>query len=70
MTRQLTPFELDAWEEYDRVINKYHQSHGVKFYDRVSVHKAFPEIQAAFDKAVMSRTFYELSKDFTADGKD
>jgi hypothetical protein len=47
-TRDLTPDELEAWKEYDRVLCSINRGN---MYDRVSLMHAFPELQAAFDHA-------------------
>ena len=52
MDRKLTQVERDMWDRYENILNKYHEKHKVKHYDRVSIHNAFPEIKEAFDKCV------------------
>ncbi len=59
----LMDYEIKAWYEYDTLIDKYNQSHRVKSYDRVSIHKNFPEIKAAFEKCLAMRTFRILKND-------
>jgi hypothetical protein len=58
--RILTDYEQEAWDNYNRVLDEYHQKYNVRHYDRPSVHKVFPEIQAAFDSACAATTFYRL----------
>ena len=53
----LADYEIEAWNEYDVILSEYHSLYRVKSYDRVSIHENFPEIKAAFDKAVSMRTF-------------
>lgn len=60
--RQLTDYEQEAWAEYLDVIEKYNKTHQVKMYDRVSIHEAFPEINAAFEHCLAMDT-YRLLKD-------
>lgn len=59
----LADYEIEAWNKYDAVIAEYNASHRVKAYDRVSIHENFPEIKAAFEKAVSMRTFRRLKDD-------
>jgi hypothetical protein len=47
--RVLTEHEQEAWDAYEAILDKYHERYKVSHYDRVSIHKAFPEIEAAFD---------------------
>jgi len=58
--RTLTDYEQEAWREYDRVLASIPDA---RMYDRVSIMKAFPEVQAAFDHCRAMSTFYRLSKD-------
>ena len=58
--RLLEDYEQEAWDEYRAVLDRYHETHQVKMYDRVSIHEAFSEIQAAFDHACAMGTFYHL----------
>jgi hypothetical protein len=51
-----------AWEEYERILDKYHALHSVRNYDRVSIHDAFPEIKKAFEGAVQIMAWV---KDYT-----
>lgn len=59
---KLPDYELKAWDEYNVVLAKYHKSHRVHCYDRVSIHKAFPEIKAAFEHCLAMRTFRLLER--------
>ena len=54
---KLADYELKAWDEYRDILVKYNKSHHVNMYDRVSIHKAFPEIKAAFEHCLAMRTF-------------
>jgi len=58
--RQLTDYEQEAWNEYHAILAKYQKTHRVKMYDRVSIHEAFPDIQAAFDHACAMATYRRL----------
>ena len=60
---QLADYEVEAWKEYEAMLTKYNETHSVKSYDRVSIHDNFPEIKAAFEKAVSMRTFRLLEND-------
>lgn len=53
-------YEVEAWNAYHDIIEKYHKTHQVKMYSRPSIHEAFPEIQAAFDHACAMGTYYHL----------
>lgn len=57
---ELKDYELKAWAEYNDILAKYHKSHSVHCYDRVSIHKAFPEIKAAFEHCLAMATFRRL----------
>jgi len=57
---KMAPYELEAWNEYHALIDKYNNSDRVGMYDRVSIHKAFPEILAAFDHAIAMGTYRRL----------
>ena len=54
--RHLTPLEQEAWNEYDLLLRKYKVNH----YDRLSVHNAFPDINAAWEKVQGLCTYYAL----------
>lgn len=56
-SRKLSDVELKAWTEYYDVLNKYDETYHVKMYDRPSIHKAFPEINKAFEHACAMRTY-------------
>ena len=58
---KLADYEIEAWNEYNACIDKYNETDRVRFYDRVSIHENFPEIKAAFEKAVSMRTFRVLN---------
>ena len=61
--RFVTSAEQQAWEEYEAVLDKYHEKYRVRYYDRVSVHDAFPEIKTAFEKCcILSKQVNELIK--------
>lgn len=60
---KLADYEMDAWFEYRAILDEFHASHNVKAYDRVSIHNAFPEIKAAFEKCLAMRTFRLLEND-------
>ena len=66
--RVLTEPEQEAWREYDRVLDKY-KKYNVRAFDRVSIHNAFPEIKKAFERAVNSKIFYRLTKDYEGNTK-
>jgi len=53
----LTDYELDAWKEYESLLDKYDESHKVRSYDRVSIHNNFPEIMTAFEHCLAMRTY-------------
>ena len=55
--RQFTDYENEAWAEYHAILAEYQKTDKVLMYDRVSIHEAFPEIQAAFDHACAMGTF-------------
>lgn len=55
--RPLSDVELEAWDNYRAVLDKYHITHNVKAYDRISIHDHFPEIQEAYDKCLVAKTF-------------
>jgi len=61
--RVLCKHEQEAWDEYDRVLDRFNDEFNVRAYDRVSIHKAFPEIKEAFDRAVNSKIFYDLTRE-------
>ena len=54
--RHITPLEKEVWAEYDALLDE----HNVKHYDRISVHKAFPDIMTAWEKVEGLSTFYAL----------
>lgn len=58
--RLLEDYEQEAWNAYEAVLDKYHETHKVRFYDRVSIHENFPEIKEAFDHACAMGTYYDL----------
>lgn len=59
--RFLTYKEQEAWEEYEAILDKYHELYKVRWYDRVSVHEHFPEIMTAFEKCcILSKETNEL----------
>lgn len=58
--RYLTPLEQEVVDEYDALLEQYHEKYKVKWYDPVSVHEAFPELKAAFEKKVALHTYYRL----------
>jgi len=60
--RKLEDYEVEAWNEYHAVLDKYDQAYRVRMYDRVSIHENFPEIKEAFDHACAMGTFYRLEK--------
>ena len=62
--RVLTELEQETWDAYEWALD---QVPGIRGYDRVSVHKAFPDIQAAFDKCCAMHTYYHLMKDYEDD---
>ena len=55
--RPMSCHEIEAWNEYYTILDKYNKTHNVKMYDRVSIHKHFPEINAAFEHCLAMRTF-------------
>jgi hypothetical protein len=55
--RFLTDYEIDAWDEYYRVLKTIPNW---KMYDRPSLHDFHPELKAAFLKVQAARTFYRL----------
>ena len=57
-------YEIEAWMKYEDLLAEYHASCNVKSYDRVSIHENFPDIKAAFDKAVSMRTFRLLENNY------
>ena len=57
---KLTSYQLEAWEQYQATLIKFNESHRVLMYDRVSIHEAFPEIKAAFDRACAMSTWRAL----------
>lgn len=58
--RLLEDYEKEAWDAYEAILNKYHETHKVKMYDRPSIHRAFPEIKEAFEHACAMGTYYRL----------
>lgn len=54
---KLKDYEIEAWNEYNAILDKYNESHSVRAYDRVSIHNAFPEIMEAFEHCLAMRTF-------------
>ena len=54
---KLADYELEAWDEYEAILDKYNESDHVRMYDRVSIHKAYPEILAAFEHCLAMRTY-------------
>lgn len=63
--RQLEDYEKEAWTAYHDLLEKYHKTHQVKSYDRVSIHEAFPEINEAFEHCLAMGTFYRLKSSGT-----
>jgi cupin superfamily acireductone dioxygenase involved in methionine salvage len=59
-SRKLSPEEIEAWEEYAKVLDRLHEEHNVKMYDRVSIHDAFPELDEAFEHVLAVKTFCRL----------
>ena len=59
--RTLTELEQETWTAYEYALD---QVEGVRGYDRVSVHNAFPDIKAAFEKCRAAQTYYHLTKDY------
>jgi len=57
--RTLTEYEQEAWREYDCVLDSIPNA---RMYDRVSVMKAFPELQAAFDHCCAMSTYHKLAE--------
>jgi hypothetical protein len=55
--RYLTDYEREAWEEYERVLDTIPNA---RMYDRVSLLKAHPELNAAFERVRAASTFYRL----------
>ena len=68
--RKLSPQERQAWDYYDKLIHK----HGVRKYDRASVHRNFPDIKKAFDDARSAGLLYHMQNSFkddsTQDGEE
>lgn len=58
--RELFEEEIIAWDEYSKVLDKLHEEHNVKMYDRISIHDAFPELDEAFEHALAVTTFCKL----------
>lgn len=63
-SRPLTELEQETWAAYEYALD---QVKGVRSYDRVSVHEAFPDIKAAFEKCQAMNTYYHLTKDHNAE---
>ena len=59
--RPLTELERETWAEYERTIDAIPNA---RMYDRVSIHDAFPEVKAAFNKFCALSTYYGLTKDY------
>ena len=57
--RKLTELEKETWDAYEWTLD---QVEGVRGYDRVSVHNAFPNIKAAFEKVQAMQTYCVLTK--------
>ena len=58
--RLLEDYEQEAWNAYEAILDKYHETHKVRMYDRPSIHEHFPEIKEAFDHACAMGTYYRL----------
>ena len=56
--RKLTELEQETWDAYEWALD---QVEGIRGYDRVSVHKAFPDIKAAFEKVQAMQTYIILT---------
>lgn len=56
--RPLTELEQETWNAYEWALD---QVEGIRGYDRVSVHEAFPDIKAAFEKVQAMRTYIILT---------
>lgn len=65
--RPLTDDEKLAWYEYEEILDRYHKLCRVKMYDRPSIHKAFPEIGAAFEKCCKATKHAQLLEKLTKD---
>jgi len=63
-SRPLTELEQETWDAYEWALD---QVEGARGYDRVSVHKAFPDIQAAFDKCCAMHSYYKVLNGLTKD---
>ena len=57
--RYLTDYEKDAWDEYERVLDTIPNA---RMYDRVSLLKAHPKLNKAFEHCRAMSTFYRLAK--------
>ena len=67
--RVLTDYEQEAWKDYNRLLDELHKEYNVKTYNRPSVHEAFPELKAAFERCCAASTFYRLTKCQTQPGE-
>ena len=68
--RYLTPLEQAAHNEYEQVLDRLHEQYRVKMYDRVSVMKAFPELQEAWEGIQAVSTYYTLKGGITEEDYD
>ena len=59
----LPDYEIEAWNEYHAVLDKYNKTDRVMMYDRVSIHESFPEIMAAFNHCLAMRTYRLLKNE-------
>lgn len=68
--RLLTPAEIRASEEYDRVLDSLPTRFNPRSYDRRSLMEAFPELKEAFERIVSLHTFYVLRGEYDYEDDD
>jgi predicted nucleic acid-binding OB-fold protein len=60
--RPLTELEQETWDAYEYVLDQIPNG---RMYDRISLHEAFPNLQAAFNKCCALQTYHRLTKDYS-----
>lgn len=66
-SRPLTELEQELWDLYEYALDQIPNG---RMYDRVSVHEAFPDLQAAFDRCCAMQTYHHLTRDYDGTTED
>ncbi len=66
-SRPLTEIEKATWDAYEWALDQVPNG---RAYDRVSIHEAFPDVKAAFEKCQSLQSYHALTKDYDNTGTE